>query len=251
MDRLVEVFDYLGVRLSKTRVPDMVREIDACVNEQRMLTVSYATFYTTNVIGSDEASARLFDAFDIVTPEGIAVISTAWLFGTSLSRENILSAEYLMPPVYQEAIQQGWGIYLLGGEPGIALSAGNKLENAFPGLKIVGTHHGILGTQSETDGVVEDINQSGASILMVGMGQPRQEEWIIQNKDRLKVSFIIAIGGYFDKVDKRVDCYPKWVFKLRLFWVYRLVTEPRRVWKRYTFGVLRFLGHLISFKLSK
>jgi N-acetylglucosaminyldiphosphoundecaprenol N-acetyl-beta-D-mannosaminyltransferase len=142
--------------------------------------------------------------------------------------------------LYSEAIRQRWGIYCLGGASGTASSAAGKLTSAYPGLKIVGTHHGYFSSEEEQQEVIDDINQTKAVIVLVGMGQPRQEEWIVASKGRIRATILVAVGGYFEHVLKRVDCYPAWVYKWRLNWAYRLLREPKRLWKRYTLGILTF-----------
>lgn len=226
-------------------------EIRGHVAQRRLLTVSGFGFNTVNIIRSSKSVEEKFKLLDILVPEGMSIIRTSWLFGGPLDYENRITVDVLAPFLYSEAIQHGWGIYLLGGVPGVASCAAGKLRNAFPGLDIVGTHHGYLTSEGEKQAVIESINRSRAVIVLVGMGQPSQEEWIIANKDRVRASVLVGVGGYMDHVIRRIDCYPKWIYKWRLNWAYRLWTEPRRLWKRYTLGLLMFCARVFLARFSR
>jgi N-acetylglucosaminyldiphosphoundecaprenol N-acetyl-beta-D-mannosaminyltransferase len=93
--------------------------------------------------------------------------------------------------------------------------------------------------------LVAEINASGADIVMVGMGVPIQEKWVAKYASQVTAPVLITVGGYFDHVLRRVDCYPAWVHRHKLNWLYRLVKEPRRLWRRYLLGGLEF-GFLVA-----
>lgn len=238
-------FDYLGIRLNRLTISELIDEIHSCVAEHRHLTVSYYWFHTANIIRKNQSVRDIFNSLDVVGPDGITLVWTSWLYGPSLRVENLFRGDILMRFVFSEAVQQGWGIYLLGGAPGVTAAAAEKLCNAFPGLRIVGTHHGYFGSVEQEQAVIEDINHSGATVVLVGMGQPAQEEWIVANKDGVRAVVLLGVGGYFDHVIRRIDCYPWWAYKWNLYWAYRLMSEPERLWRRYTLGVLTFFVHVL------
>ena len=240
-----ETLDYLGVRLTRLTALEMIDEIKLREAQQRTLTVSCLCFHVVNIIRANKNIERFFRSLDVVTPGGIAILWTSWLFGRPLTRRNQLDIEALAPLLYTEAVGRGWGIYFLGGAPGIASVAADKLREAFPGLRVVGTHHGYLNSLEENQAVIDEINRSGATIVLVGMGQPLQEEWMVANKPRVRAAALIAVGAYFSHVIRHVHCYPAWVYKWRVHWLYRLLREPRRLWKRYTLGFLTFCMRIL------
>ena len=239
-----KTLDYLGVRLHRLTQNELISEVRASVVQKRQLTFSYYGFHTANIITSNRAAKELFDSLGILMPDGIAILYTTWLFGVPMATKNRGNGDIIAPYLFPEAVRQGWKIYLLGGAPGIASEAAEKLQLAFSGLQIVGTHHGYLSSEAMNQAVVNDINQSGATIVIVGMGQPLQEQWIVSRKARVHAPVLLAVGGFFDHLCRRVDCYPAWVYRSKLNWAYRLFTEPGRLWKRYTLGALRFGMHL-------
>ena len=248
---MFETVDCFGIDVCLLNVPDLINEIKRCVEQRCQLTMTAIHFHTTNIIQSVPATSDVFNAFDIVVPDGIALTWALYIFGKLNSRDNILRhVESWGPFLYSMAVEKGWSIYLLGGGPGMAAQSSENLMRAFPGIKIVGTRHGYFSIGEQSQDVIHAINQSGASILLVGMGQPQQEEWIIANQRQLNTSVIVGVGGYFDKVSQMANAYPKWVYKYRLFWLYRLVKEPKRLWKRYTIGIMVFGLRVLRVKLA-
>jgi N-acetylglucosaminyldiphosphoundecaprenol N-acetyl-beta-D-mannosaminyltransferase len=141
----------------------------------------------------------------------------------------------------------GQSMYLLGSEPGIARAAGDKLAAAFPGLGVVGAHHGYFDVGSpHDDRVIEDINARRPSILLVGMGTPKQELWVEANADRLDVDVLWTVGALFDVVSGRVPRAPGWLADNGLEWIFRLAIEPGRMWRRYLLGNPVFIHRVLA-----
>jgi N-acetylglucosaminyldiphosphoundecaprenol N-acetyl-beta-D-mannosaminyltransferase len=133
--------------------------------------------------------------------------------------------------------QTGESIYLLGSEPAVARQAAARLSETYPGLDVVGTHHGYFepGTAHD-DRVVEDINARRPSIVLVGMGTPKQELWVQHNAERLDVDVLWTVGALFDVVSGKVPRAPSWLADNGLEWIFRLAIEPGRMWRRYLLG---------------
>lgn len=136
----------------------------------------------------------------------------------------------LMTSICQKVAQTDNKIFLLGAAPSIAEKAAQNLILRFPGLKIVGIH---AGTPEET-GIIEKINNSGANILFVAFGAPKQEKWIHENLSKLpNIKIAIGVGGAFDFLANHVRRAPSFMRKLGLEWLARLIQEPsrsRRIW---------------------
>ena len=246
-------FELLGLDLvQKWRVEDLVIKIKSCVMQRCKLTISCIGFHVSNTMARDPNVKETFKALDIVLADGVAIVWASRILGRALTIENRIGGDITVSLVYREAVTNGWGIYFLGGGTlDTAQRAAVRLMDAHPGLKIVGTHPGYLSSDAQKHAVVEDINRSGAVIVLVGMGQPRQEGWIVANQDRISALIFIAVGGYFDHVLKCVDCYPSWVYKCRLNWAYRVLREPRRLWKRYTLGFLTFFLRVLWGRIAR
>lgn len=169
---------------------------------------------------------------DLVTPDGAGVVWAGRVLGGAVSERvtGIDLVHFLMPL----AAAQGWRVFLLGGAPGVAEEAAQRLAERFPGLCIVGTHHGYFARGSaEEEGVLEMIERADPHLLLVGMGSPRQEFWIREQIDagRLKVPVSIGVGGSLDVIAGRLRRAPAWMQKRRLEWLWRLLQQPSR-WRR-------------------
>jgi N-acetylglucosaminyldiphosphoundecaprenol N-acetyl-beta-D-mannosaminyltransferase len=246
-----EPLEYLGVKLTRITVAGLIEETRTALDRRQAVTASYYGFHTANLIAANPATEVTFSELDIVMADGIAVLWTSRFFGRPLDISNRINGDISGPFLCAEAVKAGWSIYLLGGAPGVASAAARRLEAAFPGLRIAGTHHGYLSSDEENDALVAAINRSSATIVLIGMGQPTQEEWIVANRKRVQAALLLGVGAYLDHLVRRVDCYPAWVYAARLNWAYRLVMEPRRLWKRYTVGVPRFCWRLGRTKLQR
>jgi len=149
-----------------------------------------------------------------------------------------------MPRLAAAAIENHWSFFLLGSEPGVAQAAADEMRRASHSIAIVGTHHGHVRSDRDMKSLVEQIEKARPTIVLVGMGQPLQEEWMIRHR------YLVPAGadGYLEKVSKRIGVYPEWVHRTRLYWVYRMLTEPQ-LFTRYTFGGLRFAWNILRARL--
>ncbi len=146
----------------------------------------------------------------------------------------------LFPQLCQAIAHKNISLYLLGAREGIAQAVADNMRQRYPSLKIAGTHHGYFNEQ-QTAEVIEQINQSQANILLVAYGAPRQELWIAAHQDQLRPSVCMGVGGLFDFYSGRISRAPLWLRELGMEWVWRLLQEPQRMWKRYIIGNPLFL----------
>jgi N-acetylglucosaminyldiphosphoundecaprenol N-acetyl-beta-D-mannosaminyltransferase len=133
-------------------------------------------------------------------------------------------------------------IYLLGSEPPIAREAAERLRRYYPGLEVVGAHHGYFDLDSpHNERVIEHINIHAPRIVLVGMGTPKQELWVDRYADRLDGAVVWTVGALFDYVSGHVPRAPRWLADNGLEWIFRLAIEPQRMWRRYLLGNPIFL----------
>lgn len=150
----------------------------------------------------------------------------------------------LLPAVCQESAKRGLSVYFLGGNPGVAASAAQKLQAEFPSLRISGAYCPPFGFEMddvETAQIIDDINARGTDILFVGVGAPKQEKWAHANLARLNVGPVLCIGAAFDFVAGTAIRAPRFMRQIGMEWLWRLCSEPRRLWKRYLIRDCRFI----------
>lgn len=165
----------------------------------------------------------IFQQASLVTADGAGVVSAVKLAGVPI-RERCSGVE-LVDDIASEAAEQGWGVYLLGAAPGVAEAAAEELRRRHPQLSVRGCHDGFF---ADSDAVAESIRNSGASILFVAMGMPRQEKWFWERRDQLGVKVAMGVGGSFDVLSGRVRRAPPFFQKHGLEWLYRFVCAPRK-----------------------
>ncbi len=138
-------------------------------------------------------------------------------------------------------------VYLLGSEPPIAQEAAARLRASYPKLEVVGAHHGFFGLDSpQNERVIEHINFHAPSIVLVGMGTPKQELWVDRYADQLNGAVVWTVGALFDYVSGHIPRAPRWLADNGLEWIFRLAIEPTRMWRRYLIGNPIFLSRVVS-----
>ncbi len=147
------------------------------------------------------------------------------------------------------AAAQGFSLYFLGGRPGVAREAARRLIESFPDLKIVGVRHGYFdhsAGSAENEAVVAEINAAAPDILLVGLGMPLQERWLMENGHRLDVGVALTGGAVFDYVSGGLRRGPRLLTDNGFEWLARLFFEPRRLWRRYLVGNPLFLLRVLK-----
>jgi N-acetylglucosaminyldiphosphoundecaprenol N-acetyl-beta-D-mannosaminyltransferase len=154
--------------------------------------------------------------------------------------ENVNGTD-LMPRIAELAAGEGFSFFLLGARPGVAEKTKIKLQSLFPTLHIKGTHHGYFDHVKDSPRIVKLINELKVDILFVAFGVPYQERWIEKWFPHLNCPVVIGVGGLFDFYSGRIKRAPRWLRDIGLEWVFRLMMEPRRMFKRYVIGNPVFL----------
>ncbi|MFQ6033899.1 MAG: WecB/TagA/CpsF family glycosyltransferase, partial [Candidatus Bipolaricaulia bacterium] len=172
----------------------------------------------------DPLLLEAYQRADLVTADGIGLVWASRLLGAPLP-ERVTGID-MVEELCRRAASKGYRVFLLGGRPGVAAEARVRLEGRFPGLRVVGTHHGFF---EDDDKVIGKINAAEPDILLVGLGVPRQELWMLENKDELEAKLLLGVGGSFDVWSGRLPRAPLLLQKLGLEWLYRLLLQPRRV----------------------
>lgn len=172
---------------------------------------------------------ELINSAALVLPDGSGVVKAAKILGTPL-KEKVAGVEF-GEALVRTSHEHSAGIFFLGGKPGVAETAVEKLREKYPGTVFCGTHDGYFDKSGEeNDKVIDAVNASGAKILFVCFGVPAQEKWIAANKDRLtSVRLCLALGGSLDVYAGTVKRAPKIFIKLGLEWFYRLLCQPSRI----------------------
>ena len=186
----------------------------------------------------DQALLGIINTADLVVPDGIGVVIGARLLGQSLP-ERVPGYE-LTCELFASAVSlsEPLTVYLLGGKPGVAEQAKTNLEAQYPNLNVVGIHSGYFDKNQEV-GILAEIEQTKPQILLLGLGAPKQEQWLDQHR-HLPFKIGIGAGGSIDVFAGVVNRAPQLFIKLNLEWLYRILRQPSRILR---------MGGLVSFVL--
>jgi exopolysaccharide biosynthesis WecB/TagA/CpsF family protein len=198
----------------------------------------------------DEAFRKVVQNIDMVVPDGQPV---RWAMNSfhGLNLKDRVNGPELTLHVLRKANQERLKVYLFGSKSETLEKLSNFINTTFPAIVICGTHPDRFreATESEDKLDVEKINASGANIVLVGRGCPRQEKWVSNHKGKVK-AVMMAVGAAFDFHAKNIKKAPMWMQQSGLEWLFRLVQEPRRLWKRYLTTNTLFIFLFIRQKLK-
>jgi alpha-1,3-mannosyltransferase len=199
--------------------------------------VVFANAHTLNSTAADRRVQSILD-HSIVFNDGIGVdLASRLLFGKTFP-ENLNGTDFV--PHYLQSSKHRYRVFLLGGQPGVAVKAAGRLGKMAPQHDFVGTCHGYYA-KNELPNIIEHIRRSRADILLVAMGNPHQEAWLNEHLKHTGCGLGFGVGGLFDFMAGVVPRAPHWVQAARMEWAYRLLQQPARLWRRYLVQMPIFL----------
>ena len=222
-DVLFLKIDVMGVQFDNVTMDEALARFQSLLNgEKAAYCVTPNAEIVYEAMQSEELLSLLNQA-DLVLPDGAGVIKSARILGTPL-KEKVAGIDFAGRVM--ELLQgSGKTLYLLGGKPGVAAAAAEKLREKYPGLVISGYGDGYF---KDEEAVVNKINITGADVLFVCLGAPKQEYFMQRNQEKLQVKFMAGLGGSLDNFAGYVKRAPKWMIAMNLEWLYRLIREPWR-----------------------
>jgi len=231
----------LGTKFSNVSYKEILDAIQLAIQSKTQLTICYANVNSINLSISDEKIKQLLSEFDILHPDGFGV----YLGSKILVCRNGFSYRQSGSDLYQQIIENAslnhWKLFIFGDTDETL----EKIKYNCPELSIVGKKNGYV---FENEKLLIEITNSKPDILIVGLGTPKQEEWIVKNKSNLMVNIIIAVGDGIKVFAGNKRRGPKILQKLGLEWFVRFIFEPKRLWKRYFIGIPLFIFRVIKFK---
>src|SRR5262249_48221247 len=194
----------------------------------------------------DDALKQVLIDADVVTADGMSVVWASRVLGQPV-KQRVTGID-LFAHLVETAAARGLSVYFLGAREESVRRVVEFFANKYPTLRIAGHQNGYFEL-SQSRSVCEAIRQSGADLLFVAMGSPRQERWIASNIASTGVRFAMGVGGSFDHVSGLARRAPLWMQRSGLEWLYRLGSEPRRLWRGYLIGNSAFIWLIVRERL--
>lgn len=192
---------------------------------------------------------EVYENADLILTDGKPLIWISKWYGTPIKEK--ISGSDLFPRLCALAAEKGYRMYFLGAAEGVAAKAAENLEKRFPGLQVVGTYsppYGFEKDDDEMEKIKKQIKDVKPHILIVGLGCPKQELFILHHKDELGVPISLGLGASLDFEAGNVKRAPKWMADHGLEWVYRIFQDPKRLAKRYLVDDRKILGLAIKYR---
>jgi exopolysaccharide biosynthesis WecB/TagA/CpsF family protein len=202
--------------------------------------VVYVNAHTLNLAARAIEYRHVLQNADLVLNDGAGVSLAARMKGQRFPAN--LNGSDFNPAIVRLAADRGWPVFFLGGGPGVAQSAAERLQGRFRPLKVAGYRDGFFKDESA---VVAQIKESGAGVLMVALGNPKQELFLARHLAATGARIGVGVGAFFDFTAGTIPRAPRWMNRIGIEWVYRLAQEPGRMWRRYIVGNPVFLARAV------
>ncbi|MEA2012944.1 MAG: WecB/TagA/CpsF family glycosyltransferase [Verrucomicrobiota bacterium] len=247
MEQYNDKINLFDLHFLNVTMENAVELIKMTIQQNKKKMICFVNPDCLNKIFSDKEYFDILNTADHVFPDGIGIHIACKMISNPLL-ENVNGTD-MLPFICKMLTKKKYSMFLLGGKQGITEKMKKNLEEKYNGINIAGHHHGYFDRDSENEEIIEKINKSGANILLVAFGVPLQEKWIANNLENLQTNVILGVGGLFDFYSGNIPRAPKWMREVGLEWTYRLMQEPRRMWRRYIIGNPLFIYRVIKWKL--
>ncbi len=241
-----QTFDVLSVHVDAVDLPLACARIGQWIQEGRKTYVCVAPVATIMDCQDDAEYRKIINAADMVTPDGIPVVWLGRLGGNKAVQRTY--GPDLMLEVCRQGLTKGYRHYLYGGTPEVLGRLESRLKKQFPGINIVGSFSPPFlhsNDNIEKEEVLSAIDRVSPDLLWVALGSPKQDYWLHRHRALLKVPVMVGVGAAFDFHSGAKPQAPRWMQGAGLEWLFRLLSEPRRLWKRYLIGNPRFVVLLV------
>ena len=241
MDRV----EILGVSVANLSQSDAISALWSLIEQYDGVcrAVYIVNAHTLNLGAEDPIYQMLLNESALTLGDGTGVRWAARTRGV-IMKANLVGTD-LLPLLFQECRGESPSYFLLGADRDTIGRAANFARLRFPIWEQAGFHHGYLDDPEENEKAISAVNRSNASVLLVGMGNPRQERWIHQHRARLNIPVAIGVGGLFDHWGGNITRAPAWVRSVGFEWSQLLLQQPKK-WKRYLIGNPLFLYRMLS-----
>ncbi|MCM8819529.1 MAG: WecB/TagA/CpsF family glycosyltransferase [Candidatus Omnitrophica bacterium] len=231
-------FEFLGLKFHSYTMQEVLDKIEEFISSGKPHMIFTPTAELIVRANDDPELKRKYDKADILTVDSYVVYYAAKLFKKPLIQP--VNGARTMLNFLPIAHKKNYRIYLLGAKEEVVCKVVENLHKQYPGINIVGWHNGYFDFNSDEE-VVEDIINAKPDILFVAMSSPLKENFVYKNLCKMNVPVSIGVGGTFDIIAGKCKLAPNWISRLGLEWFYRLIQEPKRLWKRYLITNTKFL----------
>ncbi len=238
-------FRVLGVPVNAVQIPQVVEWMEQCIHERgRARYVAVTGMHGVTESRQDPEFSTMLKEADLVVPDGMPLVWLGRLRGFSHLARRVYGPE-LMETFCRETGAK-YRHFFYGGAPGVADHLA-LVEQERHGIRIAGTYCPPFRPLSEEEDreVIARIHEGAPDVVWVGLSTPKQERWMYEHRDKLSVPLMLGVGAAFDLNTGRLKQAPEWMRERGLEWLFRLMAEPKRLWRRYLVQGSRFVWHVL------
>jgi N-acetylglucosaminyldiphosphoundecaprenol N-acetyl-beta-D-mannosaminyltransferase len=238
-------FKVLGVRVHAVHTGQVVQQMQRWIHEcNGCHSVAATSMHGIVEAQHDPSFKQILNTTDLVVPDGMPLVWLGRRRGHHLER-RVYGPDLLLA-FCEKTKSRGYRHFFYGGEPDVAERLSESLKTRFPGLNVVGAcpHRSRSSSVGEDAEIVEIIGRAAPDVLWVGLGEARQDHWMHLHKTRLRVPVLVGVGAAFDMLSGRRKQAPGWMREHGFEWCFRLLQEPRRLWRRYLVYGAQFIAYL-------
>lgn len=239
---------FLNTAADNLTMEDTIEKIEHAVAQDKQIHHTVINAGKIVALQKDKQLRKSVNEADLINADGQAVVWASRILKKPL-KERVAGID-LFINLLSWAHKNQHQVYLLGAKPEVLKTLKNKLSEKFSPDLVAGAHHGYFKKEEE-EHIVQEIANSGARLLFVAITSPKKENFLHRHKDKLaKLNFIMGVGGSFDVLANKTKRAPKWMQTSGFEWLYRLIQEPKRMWKRYLIGNTKFIILVLKEKFS-
>lgn len=244
------IYNILNTFVNITNENEYIKYIFNTLNNKQKKVFFYFNTFSFYLINYNIKFNKAFSKANYVIPDGYSAVFAIRIIYNKKIEKVVFTYTFTnkLAKLFEENKIK---IFCLGGTKGSITKFYNKIKNDYPNLIISDFNDGYFDIERETDYIIDKINNSNADVLIVGMGMPKSEIWIMENLDKINVNCIFSVGGFFEFIAGNKKQAPSIFYNSGFEWTYRLIQEPLRLTGRYFKSHLYFIYRLTKFLLIK
>jgi N-acetylglucosaminyldiphosphoundecaprenol N-acetyl-beta-D-mannosaminyltransferase len=237
--------EVLGVCVDTVQIPDVIARMEEWIRKGTARhSIAATSMHGIVEAQHDPTFKTILNATDLVVPDGMPLVWLGRRKGHHLPRR--VYGPDLMLEFCEKTAGSGYRHFFYGGEPGVPERLAESLKRRFPSMEVCGTFSPPFRplALAEDEEIVTMISRAAPNVLWVGLGAPKQERWMHEHKDKLQVPVMVSVGAAFDWLSGTRKQAPRWMRERGFEWLFRLLQEPRRLWRRYLISGAQFIAYL-------
>lgn len=240
---------FMNTYIDNVTKEEAIRHIEDCIKNRKIGHVITPNVDQIVRIEYDSYFRKICENAELLLVDGHPLMWIAKFYKKPI-KEKICGSD-LVPDLCRIAAQKGYSIFLLGAAPGVAAKAAENIKKAYSEVNIVGTYSPPIGFETDLEEIAHINNillKSNADLLFVGMGVPKQDIFIFENMQKYKIPMSFSIGATIDFIAGVKKRAPRWMTDMGIEWFFRLVNDPKRMFKRYLIDDIKIFGLAWKYK---